>query len=196
MLVSVELAVMKCPILIAGTQHETINFDNHESLEIMEYFFLYFVGIHWHTLHTLDYQEYTHPKRDYIRLPLSARTGSTRIRWWQPLNSGSFTTSPSWALDNVYIGGSEINPSYLWLNFTQGMNEMNSNWEFSPKGKVQQEFCYKTEESLRWHEDSGEKSLTTNQLIIQENSILQFKVRLTELLIAEESFFLAFKFMH
>lgn len=76
------------------------------------------------------------------------------------------------------------------------MNEMNSNWEFSPKGKVQQEFCYKTEESLRWHEDSGEKSLTTNQLIIQENSILQFKVRLTELLIAEESFFLAFKFMH
>lgn len=133
-------------------------------------------GIHWHTLHTLDYQEYTHPKRDYIRLPLSARTGSTRIRWWQPLNSGSFTTSPSWALDNIYIGGSEINPSYLWLNFTQGMNEMISNWEFSPKGKVQQEFCYKTEESLRWHEDSGEKSITTNQLIIQENSILQFKI--------------------
>ncbi|GAB1600886.1 reelin [Argonauta hians] len=133
-------------------------------------------GIIWHTLYTLDYQYYQQPKTDYLKLPIHARTGSTRIRWWQPMPRRNFELFPSWALDNVYIGGSEINPSILWLNFTEGMHELWSNWEFSPRGQVSKEFCYKTEHSLTWNNDKREKSLTTNQLIVQDDTILQFKI--------------------
>lgn len=65
-------------------------------------------GIHWHTLHTLDYTGYRDPLPDYIRLPQEARTPSTRIRWWQPLPLDPFKPPPAWALDNVYIGNYSI----------------------------------------------------------------------------------------
>lgn len=61
-------------------------------------------GIHWHTLHTLDYTSYSKPHRDYITLPQEARTPSTKIRWWQPLSEDPSRVQPTWALDDVYIG--------------------------------------------------------------------------------------------
>ena len=61
-------------------------------------------GIHWDTLHTLDYTSYYYPRKDYIKLPQEARTPSTRIRWWQPLSDDPKFVPPAWALDNVYIG--------------------------------------------------------------------------------------------
>jgi len=61
-------------------------------------------GIHWHTLHTLDYTSYKTPRPDYIRLPQEARTPSTKIRWWQPLPLDNTRSPPTWALDNIYIG--------------------------------------------------------------------------------------------
>ncbi|KAB1276391.1 Reelin [Camelus dromedarius] len=55
---------------------------------------------------------------DYILLPEDALTNTTRLRWWQPfvISNGlvvSGVERAQWALDNILIGGAEINPSQL-----------------------------------------------------------------------------------
>ena len=79
-------------------------------------------------LHLLDYSDYwLHPQYDYIPLPLDARTERTRVRWWQmaPFHANfDVEDGPAaWTLDDVYIGGTEINPSELYEDF-EGMNSM------------------------------------------------------------------------
>ncbi|KAJ6666292.1 hypothetical protein lerEdw1_000564 [Lerista edwardsae] len=64
-------------------------------------------------------------KHDYVLLPEDALTNTTRLRWWQPfvINSGvvvSGSDRAQWALDNVLIGGAEINPSQLVDTFDDG----------------------------------------------------------------------------
>lgn len=69
-------------------------------------------GIHWKTLHTLDYTSYLKPRHDYIPLPQEARTRSAKIRWWQMLPDDTSKPQPTWALDDVYIGLSFITEFY------------------------------------------------------------------------------------
>ena len=74
-------------------------------------------GIAWRTLHVLDHSRYLPARTDYLPLPLRARTHSTRLRWWQPPPLGSTHPHPQWAIDNVLIGGLEINPSVFQQSF-------------------------------------------------------------------------------
>lgn len=73
----------------------------------------------------MDYQKYVLVRHDYILLPEHALTNTTRLRWWQPfvINSGIVVSGPEraqWALDNILIGGAEINPSQLVDTFDDG----------------------------------------------------------------------------
>ncbi|KAK3103287.1 hypothetical protein FSP39_018199 [Pinctada imbricata] len=133
-------------------------------------------GISWDTLHILDFGSYVHPKRDYIPLPLSARTASTRVRWWQPLTNDGSQRGPQWALDNVYIGGSEINPSQIQVSFDENQPQRDSSWEFNTYSDVQDNICQKGDNSLTWEEGTGVRSFTTKQMIVQDNYMLQFKI--------------------
>ncbi|KAL5015495.1 hypothetical protein ScPMuIL_009765 [Solemya velum] len=133
-------------------------------------------GITWHSLHTLDHTAYTSPRRDYIPLPLSARTPSTKIRWWQPLPSNPSAPRSQWAIDNVYIGGTEINPSEFQASFNETGFVSDAPWEFSPHGHIVDEVCTRTGSVLSWQEGSGTRSFVTNQLIIQRGYMLQFKI--------------------
>lgn len=67
------------------------------------------------------------PHYDYIELPTSSRSHHTRFRWWQPVkdsNTPDIVYSPSvWSIDNIFIGGFEINPSFLEEDF-EGNNIM------------------------------------------------------------------------
>lgn len=76
-------------------------------------------------LHEMDYQKYISVRQDYVLLPEEAHTNTTRLRWWQPFvvqNSlmVASTDRAQWALDNILIGGSEINPSQLMDFFDDG----------------------------------------------------------------------------
>ncbi|XP_052779173.1 reelin-like isoform X2 [Mya arenaria] len=133
-------------------------------------------GINWHTLHTLDYTRYLEPRQDYIKLPQEARTISTRIRWWQPLAEDPFRRQPAWAIDNVYIGGHEINPANFRINFNESLVLNDQPWEFNPQGHIQTEVCKKDDGVIVWEEGKGEKHFTTKQTIIQHDYILQFKI--------------------
>lgn len=58
-------------------------------------------------------------------LPERALTNATRLRWWQPFSllSGLVRSSAEraqWALDNILVGGSDINPSTLLDTFDDG----------------------------------------------------------------------------
>lgn len=86
---------------------------------------LFIPGISWTLLHEMDYQKYISVRHDYILLPEHALTNTTRLRWWQPftISNGIVVSGPDraqWALDNILIGGAEINPSQLVDTFDDG----------------------------------------------------------------------------
>lgn len=76
----------------------------------------------------MDYQKYISVRHDYILLPEDALTNTTRLRWWQPfVISNRLVVSgverAQWALDNILIGGAEINPSQLVDTFDDGKKQ-------------------------------------------------------------------------
>lgn len=84
-----------------------------------------FSGVSWTLLHEMDYLKYVSVRRDYIVLPEGALTNATRLRWWQPFTISSGLATPSleraqWAIDNILVGGSDINPSTLLDTFDDG----------------------------------------------------------------------------
>ncbi|KAK3762808.1 hypothetical protein RRG08_040503 [Elysia crispata] len=105
-------------------------------------------GVSWSTLHTLSPERYSSPKRDYISLPVQARTDNSLVRWIQAASISPASPRVHWALDDVFVGGKEINPA----EYLQHFNDMPGNedasdsdigraladdsdaWEFSPYG--------------------------------------------------------------
>ena len=82
-------------------------------------------GVSWALLHEMDYLKYISVRRDYIVLPQGSLTNATRLRWWQPFTISSGLASPTleraqWAIDNILVGGSDINPSMLLDTFDDG----------------------------------------------------------------------------
>lgn len=138
-------------------------------------------GISWNLIHELDYTLYFTPRKDYLLLPTIARTSASRIRWWQATNLGinenyKESVTPAWALDNIHIGGSQINPPELYEDFQNNINEQN--WWFHPHGQIKNRFCSNDGDSMVWLTDinSGERSITTRELIIGENYMIQFSI--------------------
>lgn len=99
-------------------------------------------------------------------------------------------TSPriNWALDDVYIGGWEINPSVYHQTFDDDApGDDPAAWEFSPNGVVEGEGgqCLSdglSGSAMMWpdtnNKDGSEQvqEFTTNQMIVQPDYMLQFKV--------------------
>ena len=52
-----------------------------------------------------------------VELPKEAKHNGVRIRWWQPSHHGQ--SMSDWALDNVFIGGKEVNPNEVKDDFTE-----------------------------------------------------------------------------
>ncbi|XP_071961497.1 reelin-like [Antedon mediterranea] len=133
-------------------------------------------GITWQLLHELDYNNYQVPRQDYIPLPVSARTRSTRFRWWAPMSPA--TPQPQWALDDVYIGGSEINNINLFADFNDNTIE-ETKWDFYPYGQLRAGVCGNFGNSIGWDHISADDrhvSLTTRQLIVDAEYMIQFKI--------------------
>ncbi|XP_060065663.1 reelin-like [Ylistrum balloti] len=136
-------------------------------------------SLHWDTLHVLDYASYQDVKKDYVLLPQGARTESTKVRWWQPLTEGYSQNGPQWEIDEVYIGGTEINPSEIQVSFDD-MDDVNiqsdAPWEFTPHGQIREDVCTTFGHAISWDEGKGTRSFTSSQMIVQYNYMLQFKI--------------------
>lgn len=135
-------------------------------------------GVTWHLLHVMDHSSYwTATRHDYIVIPAAARTSSTRLRWWQRLPDGQ--PRAMWSLDDVNVGGMDISPSGLYEKFDHGLNQ--DKWEFYPSGRVDDSVCGGPHSGkvMAWPEGWSRgvaKMITTCQLIVQEDFMIQFKV--------------------
>ena len=169
----------------------------------------YVPGITWSLLHLLDYSDYwLAPQQDYLTLPLQARTPSTRLRWWQHHSEVAAEQAEElspWTLEDVYIGGTEINPSQLYEDFEpnrttasnhykgltsdedQSQSDSSSSpsggdsvFEFAPNAAVWSNVCSRRSAALAWEEAPGVKRITTQQLIVQQGYMMQFKVNMKD----------------
>ncbi|KAJ8391092.1 hypothetical protein AAFF_G00097130 [Aldrovandia affinis] len=141
-------------------------------------------GVSWILLHEMDYLKYVSVRRDYIVLPEGALSNATRLRWWQPFTISSSLATPSleraqWALDNVLVGGSDINPSTLLDTFDDEGVSHEESWSFYPNAVRTAGFCGNPSFHLYWpnkNQDGTHNILATRELIVQPGYILQFKI--------------------
>nr|XP_060484465.1 reelin [Panthera onca] len=141
-------------------------------------------GITWTLLHEMDYQKYISVRHDYILLPEDALTNTTRLRWWQPfvISNGlvvSGVERAQWALDNILIGGAEINPSQLVDTFDDEGTSHEENWSFYPNAVRTAGFCGNPSFHLYWpnkKKDKTHNALSSRELIIQPGYMMQFKI--------------------
>ena len=161
----------------------------------------------WKTLHTLSPEHYSQARRDYIPLPVQARTYNSVVRWIQAAPASPLTSHRiHWALDDVFVGGKEINPAEYLQTFNSDddsgldggvLADDPDAWEFNPYGVLglAGNPCGLSGpdggSAMVWMdagEDGGgggggqEKSalvqmFTTNQMIVQAGYMLQFKVK-------------------
>lgn len=123
----------------------------------------------------MDYSRYgTKPIWDYLPLPQAARANSTRLRWWQRAGADGDRPPTGWSLDDVLVGGMDINPSELQEHFDGGIDR--AKWEFHPNGRPQRDFCGRRGTAMVWSEAVGVKQITTCQMIVQGDFMMQFKV--------------------
>ncbi|KAM4036706.1 reelin isoform 2-T2 [Anomaloglossus baeobatrachus] len=140
-------------------------------------------GISWTLLHEMDYQKYMAVRYDYILVPDHAQTNTTRLRWWQPftISNGYVVPGPDrsqWALDNILIGGAEINPSQLVDTFDDGTSH-DEHWSFYPNAVRTAGFCGNPSFHLYWPNKKKDKThniLSSRELIIQPGYMIQFKI--------------------
>ncbi|KAI4895212.1 hypothetical protein NFI96_018500 [Prochilodus magdalenae] len=141
-------------------------------------------GVSWTLLHEMDYLKYVSVRRDYIVLPEGALTNATRLRWWQPFTVSSGLATPNleraqWALDNILVGGSDINPSTLLDTFDDEGTSHEESWSFYPNAVRTAGFCGNPSFHLYWpnkKQDGTYNILATRELIVQPGYILQFKI--------------------
>ncbi|XP_064807239.1 reelin-like isoform X2 [Oncorhynchus masou masou] len=141
-------------------------------------------GVSWTLLHEMDYLKYVSVRRDYIVLPEGALSNTTRLRWWQPFSISSGLASPGleraqWAVDNILVGGSDINPSTLLDTFDDEGVSHEESWNFYPNAVRTAGFCSNPSFHLYWpnkNQDKTHNILATRELIVQPGYILQFKI--------------------
>uniref|UniRef100_A0A8C4RB99 Reelin n=1 Tax=Eptatretus burgeri TaxID=7764 RepID=A0A8C4RB99_EPTBU len=144
-------------------------------------------GFTWTLLYELDLQRYSQPRRDLISLPQSACSPATRLRWWQSLGftSGLATTSYKrayWALDDVLVGGWEINPSMIQESFqhsTDKVSVSDNSWTFYPHGELSRGTCGNPTGHMAWtnvQPSAGMNAITTRELIITSGFMVQFRI--------------------
>lgn len=62
-----------------------------------------------------------------------AMTNATRFRVWQPQHSGLMTYT--WAIDNIFIGGTPVSPNALYEDFEKSSPTTDA-WVDWPGGEV------------------------------------------------------------
>jgi len=150
-------------------------------------------GISWTMLYELDYQSYKNVGIDYVEIPVKAMTKRTQIRIWQPFvidNQTRLVTMGAdragWAIDDVLIGGDDINPSLLESGFQkidkENIGEVADElFDFYPHGKVKSGICGLQKSVIWWANDENtviDGSITTRQLIVSKNYLIQFNIRI------------------
>ncbi|XP_071817155.1 reelin-like isoform X2 [Apostichopus japonicus] len=139
--------------------------------------FSYNGGITWELVAELAPRDSLSAKYYSMQLPSQARMKTTRFRFWQPYHSGR---GDVWVLDNLLIGGDLLNRGQIGANFDDTISE--ENFLFYPGGEIGN-FCdgedFNTSRegnSLVFSDALGEHSVTTRNIDVDTDTVLQFKI--------------------
>ncbi|PKU41761.1 reelin isoform x1 [Limosa lapponica baueri] len=139
-------------------------------------------GITWHLIDEFYFTQTTDVLFINVPLPYAAQSNATRFRLWQPYNNGK--KEEIWIIDDFIIDGNNLkNPVILLDTFDFGPKE--DNWFFYPGGNIGLYCPYSSKGAPE--EDSamvfvsnevGEHSITTRDLSVNENTIIQFEINI------------------
>ncbi|KAJ7329566.1 hypothetical protein JRQ81_015740, partial [Phrynocephalus forsythii] len=139
-------------------------------------------GITWHLIDEFYFTQTTDVLFINIPLQYMARTNATRFRLWQPYNNGK--KEEIWILDDFIIDGNNLkNPVILLDTFDFGPKE--DNWFFYPGGNIGLYCPYSSKgppeddsAMVFVSNEVGEHSITTRDLSVNENTIIQFEINI------------------
>nr|3A7Q_A Chain A, Reelin [Mus musculus] len=125
-------------------------------------------GLSWSLLQEFLFSNSSNVGR-YIALemPLKARSGSTRLRWWQPSENGHFY-SP-WVIDQILIGGNISGNTVLEDDFSTLDSRK---WLLHPGG-TKMPVCGSTGDALVFIEKASTRYVVTTDIAVNEDSFLQ-----------------------
>ncbi|XDV29817.1 hypothetical protein PO909_032854, partial [Leuciscus waleckii] len=136
-------------------------------------------GISWLLIDEFYFPTSTDTLFVHMSLPPSAQTNATRFRLWQPYNSGK--KEEVWVIDDLIIDGNSVSSLPVILeSFESGPQE--GNWLFHPGGNTgfycpyQRGGLEEDSAMVFMSSDLGEHSITTRDIDVNENTIVQFEI--------------------
>ncbi|WAR26098.1 RELN-like protein [Mya arenaria] len=126
-------------------------------------------AVDWTTFGNLHYLNYRSPSFVTIMLPDDAKRNGTAINFAQFKNSGQ--NEDDWLIDNLRIGGRNVNPDMMMSDFTYGIDA--AEWKTFDNIKTGV-YCERSEVASGEIVDDESATITTQDLNIHEGHMLQF----------------------
>lgn len=131
-------------------------------------------GISWDLLKELDPENYRIARMEHVALPRTARTLSTRLRWWQPQHSGE--GKDQWAVDDLYLDTESVSENMDEIYQVSTPKEhklLSATTKYS-----MQRYCNSTEKVLLLNGHERLKFILTRPLHLIEGQVIMFQINI------------------
>lgn len=105
------------------------------------------------------------------KLPKGARKNGVRIRWWQPRHSGK--SRADWIIDEIVIGGKEVNPNEVNDDFGAGRRTIN--WLQMANVRYD-DYCGVPHAAVSQSAPGETVVMTTNDVTVAEGDVVEFSI--------------------
>jgi len=104
-------------------------------------------------------------------LPKGARKNGVRIRWWQPRHSGE--SHADWIIDEIVIGGKEVNPNEVNDDFGAGRRTVN--WLQMANIRYD-EYCGVPYAAVGQSAPGDSVVMTTGDVVVADGDVIEFSM--------------------
>jgi len=105
------------------------------------------------------------------KLPTTARKNGVRFRWWQPRHSGQ--SGADWIIDEIVIGGKEVNPNEVNDDFGAGRRTVN--W-LQMSGIRYDQYCGVPYAAVGQSAPGESVVLTTSDVTVATGDVIEFSI--------------------
>ena len=106
------------------------------------------------------------------KLPTTARKNGVRIRWWQPRHSGQ--SRADWIIDEIVIGGKEVNPNEVNDDFGAGRRRT-VNWLQMASIRYD-DYCGISYAAVGQSVPGESVVLTTSDVTVADGDVIEFSL--------------------
>ena len=141
-------------------------------------------GIHWILMKEIHYTQYVKPRFVNINLEdfPDCESNATRFRFWQPSHP-PVLGEKSWAIDDLYIGGTQLTPDILYDNFQEENPNIDA-WINHPGGRNIEDMCSEDSHggrSIVFEEETytgNNRVLASKDIALRSASVIQFDIKI------------------